>query len=49
MSLKSQQTSNEKFKSEAGNSEETCDNTQPPRLIPEDASLSTIFSCSHAK
>lgn len=34
---------------ESGNSEETCDNTQPPRLIPEDVSLSPIFSCSPSK
>jgi len=33
----------------SGNSEETCDNTQPPRLIPEDVSLSPIFSCSPSK
>jgi len=33
---------------ESGNSEGTCDNTQPPRLIPEDVS-SPIFSCSLSK
>ena len=31
---------------ETGNSEVTCDNIPPPRLIPEDVSLSPIFNCS---
>ena len=34
---------------ESGDSEVTCYNIPPPRLIPEDASLSPIFNCSPSK
>jgi len=34
---------------ESGDSEVTCDNIPPPRLIPEDFSLSPIFNCSPSK